>query len=122
MQIIQDSWREKAKAKMANMRADIPEIWLLKQADLEDAKKQRKLSGDFFEKHLNSRDLEIIRNDSVQLVDKIKARLYTAVEVAQTYCKAAAVAQQIVSRNEMTLPHSYILLSTIEVGKLILSN
>ena len=102
MQILQDSWRAKAKAKVADMKSKIPDDWTLKQADLEMAKKQRKLNGVFFENFLSGSDLDIIRNDSVQLVDKIKAKRHTAVEVTQAYCKAAAIAQQIVSKAEQT--------------------
>lgn len=82
---------------MAEVRSRIPGNWTLEQEDLEMAKKQRKLSGGFFEKFLNDSDLGIISNDSMQLVAKVKSKHYTAVEVTQTYCKAAAIAQQIVS-------------------------
>ncbi|KAL6720353.1 hypothetical protein ACLMJK_002274 [Lecanora helva] len=95
MQVQQESWQARAKAKVASITSMIPTEWRLKEADLESAKQQRKLCGPFFEKFLDESDLDIIRNDSVQLVDKIKSRQYTAVAVTQTYCKAAAVAQQI---------------------------
>ena len=97
MQIVQDSWRTKAEAKIASIKSRIPDSWSLKQDDLDRAKKQRKLNGQFFESFLDPSDLDILRNDSVQLVDKIKAQHYTALEVTQTYCKAAAIAQQVVS-------------------------
>lgn len=73
--------------------------WKLDRADIDMAKKQRKLSGATFEKFLSNSDLDIIRNDSVQLVAKIQRKHYTAVEVTQAYCKAAAIAQQIVSKH-----------------------
>ena len=97
MKIYDNSWQAKAKAKVAAVQAKIPSEWLLKQADLESAKKQRKLCGQFFEKFLDDHDLGIIRNDSLQLVDKIRCQQYTAVTVTRSYCKAAAVAQQNVS-------------------------
>ena len=97
MQIFQDSWQAKAKAKMNDMESKIPKEWTLKPADLEDAKQQRKLAGPFIEKFLDDSEVEIIRNSSVQLVEKIKSKHYKAVEVAQAYCKTAAIAQQIVS-------------------------
>lgn len=106
MQTFQDSWRVKAEAKVADMKSKIPDDWTLEQADLDMAKKQRKLNGLFFESFLDGNDLNIIRNDSVQLVDKIRDQHYTAVEVTQAYCKAAAIAQQIVSKAQQTLPHS----------------
>ena len=94
---MQDSWRTKAEAKVANIKSRIPDNWILKQDDRDMAKKQRKLNGPFFESFFDHSDLDILRNDSVQLVDKIKAQQYTALEVTQTYCKAAAIAQQVVS-------------------------
>ncbi|KAK4695723.1 hypothetical protein P7C71_g2079, partial [Lecanoromycetidae sp. Uapishka_2] len=95
MQIFQQPWQAKAEAKMADVRSKIPGEWTLEQADLELAKKQRKLTGGFFERFLSDADLDIIHNNSVQLVEKIKCQRYTSVEVTQAYCKAAAVAQQI---------------------------
>lgn len=97
MKISQDSWQAKAKAKAAEVKSRIPEEWKLQKEDLELAKKQRKLIGQFFDGLLDDGDLDIIRNDSVQLVEKIKSRHYTAMEVTRSYCKAAAVAHQIVS-------------------------
>ena len=92
-----ESWQVRAKAKVAAIKSMIPNEWLLEQADLDAAKKQRKLCGEFFDKFLDDKDLGIIHNDSVQLVDKIKNRQYTAVAVTRAYCRAAAIAQQIVS-------------------------
>ena len=97
MQIFQDSWRAKAEAKVADIESKIPDDWKLKEGDRDLAKKQRKLNGRFFQGFLDDSDLDILRNDSVQLVDKIKAQTYTAVEVTRAYCKATAIAQQIVS-------------------------
>lgn len=106
MLVFQDSWRAKAEAKVADITSKIPDDWRLKQGDRDMAKKQRKLNGRFFESFLDDSDLNILRNDSVQLVDKIKARHYTAVEVTEAYCKAAAVAQQVVSIADHILTHS----------------
>lgn len=102
MQIFRESWQERAKAKRAEIRSRIPRDWKLDQADIDIAKKQRKLSGAFFEKLLSDSDLDIISNDSVQLVAKIKSKQYTAVQVTQTYCKATAFAQQFVSEYRLS--------------------
>ena len=91
-----ESWRAKAKAKVINMESRIPEQWILRQQDLEEARTQRKLTGPFTEKFLNDNEVAIIQNDSVQLVQKIKSHQYTAVEVAQAFCHMAAIAQQVV--------------------------
>lgn len=108
MRVTQESWRSRAQAKVADMKSRIPDEWTLKPADLEMAKKQRKLSGPFFESFLDDHDLDIIHNDTVQLFKKIRAQQYTAMEVTQVYCKAAAVAQQVVSKAEQTQCHSSI--------------
>ena len=96
MQIFQESWQARAEAKAAEIRSRIPKEWTLDQVDLEKAKNQRDLVGPFIESFLNDREVDIIRNDSLQLVEKIKSQRHTAVEVVQAYCRTAAIAQQIV--------------------------
>ena len=96
MQILHQSWQARAKAKVADIHSRIPREWTLGQLDLERAAKQRNLTGPFIEGFLNDSEVDIIRNDSLQLVEKIKSQHYTAVEVVQAYCKTAAIAQQIV--------------------------
>ncbi len=97
MQALQLTWQDKTLAKRIDTKSRIPKNWILERSDIEEAKKQRRLTGPFFEKFFDDHELAIIRNDSVQLVEKIRSQQYTAVEVAQTYCHAAAIAQQIVS-------------------------
>ncbi|KAH0536017.1 hypothetical protein FGG08_007084 [Glutinoglossum americanum] len=95
MQTQQEAWQTLAKAKVAATKSEIPQEWVLGQADLEDAKNQRQLSGPFIEKFLDKEELEIIRNDSVPLVEKIASGQYTALQVTRAYCKTAAIAHQI---------------------------
>lgn len=97
MQPIQESWQARAKAKFAEIHSRIPEKWKLDPVDLEKARNQRDLTGPFIESFLNDHEVDIIRNGSLQLVEKIKSQRHTAVEVVQAYCKTAAIAQQIVS-------------------------
>ncbi|KAH0559168.1 hypothetical protein GP486_004292 [Trichoglossum hirsutum] len=85
-----------AQAKVADTMSKIPQEWVLDQADLEDAKKQRRLSGPFIEKFLDKGELEVIRDDSMSLVEKVKSSQYTALQVARAYCKTAAIAHQII--------------------------
>lgn len=96
MQTFQDSWQARAKAKVAQIHSRIPKEWTLDQVDLENAKNQRDLTGSFIESFLDDREVDIIRNDSLQLVEKIRSQRHTAVEVVQAYCRTAAIAQQIV--------------------------
>ncbi|KAI4259357.1 MAG: hypothetical protein L6R42_004594, partial [Xanthoria sp. 1 TBL-2021] len=88
-------WQATARTKVADIHSSIPKEWLLSDMDLDKAKKQRTLSGPYIEQYLTDDDKGIIGNDSLRLVEKIKRREYTAVDVTRAYCKTAAVAQQI---------------------------
>ena len=57
----------------------------------------KKISGSFIESFLNNEDISIIQNDSTLLIEKLKTGEYTALRVAQAFCKTAAIAHQIVS-------------------------
>jgi amidase len=107
MQIVQDSWQAKAAAKVAETQSKIPGDWTLDESDLNKAKKQKKLNGPFFEGFLDGNEREIIRNDSIGLVEKIKSRHYSALQVTRAYCKAAAIAHQIVSAGDQSLFRSH---------------
>jgi hypothetical protein len=96
MQVYQMPWQAMAKAKVADTWSKIPREWILGREDLENAKKQRQLNGPFIESFLEEGELEIIRNDSVPLVEKIRSGQYTALQVARAYCKTTAIAHQIV--------------------------
>ena len=93
MQIFQKSWQDRAKAKAAEIHSRIPKQWTLDQVDLDNAKNQRDLTGQFVGSFLTDREVDIIRNCSIQLVEKIKCQHHTAVEVVQAYCRTAAIAQ-----------------------------
>lgn len=97
MQVHQRSWETKAKAKVAETNSKIPNEWRLSQSSLDQAKQMKKLSGPFIESFLNDEELVIIRNDSTLLVERVKTGGYTALQVAQAFCKTAAIAHQIVS-------------------------
>ena len=89
------------------MMSRIPREWILKQVDLDKAKEQRSLAGSFIEHFLSDCERDIIRNDSIGLVEKIKRQRYSAVEVAQAYCKTAAITQQIVSQEPVLRSGSF---------------
>lgn len=97
MHISHASWQATARAKVADIHSRIPQEWVLSDTDLEKAKKQRTLTGPYIEQYLDDREKEIIGQDSVRLVEKLKSQEYTAVTVTRAYCKTAAIAQQIVS-------------------------
>lgn len=100
----QQPWKAKAAAKVASTHSKIPQEWLLSHRDVERAKHQRQLSGPFIEQFLNDGELAIIRADSMALVEDLRSGKYSALQVTRAFCKTAAVAHQIVSRNFCTLP------------------
>jgi amidase len=100
MQAHQEPWQAIARAKVANTMSKIPREWVVDQADIEGAKRQRQLSGPFIERFLDEGELEIVRDDSVSLVDKVKSGQYTTLQAVRAYCKAAAIAHQIVSKDQ----------------------
>jgi len=95
MRVHATSWEALAAAKRASTLAKIPEAWQLDPADIEDAKKQRDPTGTFIQRFLKPSDIAIVSQDTVSLVDAIKEGKLTAVEVATSFCKTAAVAHQI---------------------------
>ncbi|MCJ1377475.1 hypothetical protein MMC17_000570 [Xylographa soralifera] len=96
MKIEEKSWQAKAEEKVAATKSKIPLEWLLDHSDLEKASQRKQLSGEFTESFLHYEELEIIRKDSVPLVDAVRDGKYTAVQVARAYCKNAAIAHQII--------------------------
>lgn len=111
MRAHQNSWEAKAKAKVAETKSKIPHEWRLNQSSLDKAKQIKKLSGPFIESFLNDEELSIIRNDSTLLVEKVKTGEYTALQVAQAFCKTAAVAHQIVNIiSHLVVPSSVVCL------------
>lgn len=116
MQVHQEkSWEAKAKAKVAETKSKIPNEWRLNQSSLDKAKQVKKLSGSFIESFLSDEESSIVRNDSTVLVEKVKTGEYTALQVAQAFCKTAAVAHQIVSIKYFILCQSVVLLSAFRL-------
>ncbi|MCJ1410567.1 hypothetical protein MMC19_004653 [Ptychographa xylographoides] len=73
----------------------IPTEWRLSNSDLEQAKQRRKLTGAFIESFLDEEELEIVRTDSVPLVERLAYGRYNAKQVVRAFCKTAAMAHQI---------------------------
>lgn len=88
-------WQDHAEAKVKSTLSKIPRKWLLSKERLETAKTTRKLTGEFFQSFLEPRELEITTYPSVILVDRIRTKSFSALEVMEAYSKAAAVAHQI---------------------------
>lgn len=92
-----ESWQAKAAAKRADTLSKIPPQWRLSQADLEKAAKQRDLTGSFAQQFLDPDEVSIISMDSLQIVDAVSKSRLSAMRVTTAFCRAAAVAHQIVS-------------------------
>jgi amidase len=90
------SWQDRAAAKVAETASKIPPQWRISEEGRERAKEQRNLTGPFIESFLSDSEALIIRLDSLALVEKIATRSLTSLEVAEAYCKTAAIAHQIV--------------------------
>lgn len=91
-----EAWKEKAAAKRTATLSKIRAEWRLSSDDMDRAKQQLNLSGPFMQQFLDDTEISITQLDSVPLVEAIKSREYTAVQVATAFCHRAAVAHQIV--------------------------
>ncbi|KAF8432859.1 amidase signature domain-containing protein [Terfezia claveryi] len=88
-------WQDRAQAKVKSTLSKIPKEWCLSDQQLNTAKTTRKLTGEFFQSFLKPQELEITKYPSVVLVERIRTKYFSALEVARAYSKAAAVAHQI---------------------------
>lgn len=92
-----ETWKVKAAAKRANTLAKIYPQWRLSPGDIARASSQRDLTEPFIQQFLDPEDISIVSMDSLPIVNAIKQRSLTSLEVATAFCKAAAIAHQIVS-------------------------
>ena len=90
------SWEAAAAAKRASTRSKIPRDWLLDKSALEEASKERNITGPFIEKHLTSEEKALTQLSAPSLLSKIQDGTYNALQVTQAYCKRSAIAQQFV--------------------------
>lgn len=93
-----EGWKGKAAAKRAATLDKIPLEWRLNQMELDKASKQRDLTGSFIQQYLTQDEMDVTQQDATALVSKIKQGEYTARRVCVAFCKAAAIAHQMVRR------------------------
>lgn len=93
----QVSWQDCAAKKVAETVSKIPRHWRISEEDRDRAKQLRNITGPFIESFLSESEASIIRLDSLALVEQIADRSLTSREVATAFCKAAAIAHQIVT-------------------------
>ncbi len=97
------SWEARAAGEPASTLAKIPSEWKVSGEDTARAKKQRDLTGPFIQQFLGADDISVISKDSVEIVESVKGGSLSAVQVTTAFCKAAAIAHQIVSSNRIYL-------------------
>jgi len=90
-------WQDRAAEKVARTVSKIPPKWRISLEDRDRARKERSLTGPFIQSFLSKDEAEIVRLDSDTLVQKIASSSLSSLEVANAYCKTAAIAHQIVS-------------------------
>lgn len=96
-------WQQVAARKREKLTSKIPEAWRLPQHVLEEAKKQRRLTGNFIESLLDEDTLEITSLDSTKIVESIRNRSLTSVEVTRAFCKRITIAHQLVKFSVLML-------------------
>ncbi|KAF3025950.1 hypothetical protein E8E14_014966 [Neopestalotiopsis sp. 37M] len=96
-EVVQDSWQTIAARKQAERASKIPKEWLIPESLLPAADKEfvqdfPATSGLFTEK-----ELVITESTASEVVDKIAAGEWTALEVTKAVCKRTSVAQQLIN-------------------------
>lgn len=96
-----ESWQARARAKRSATLAKIDPEWRLSNTELEKAAKQRDLTGPFIQQYFDADEQAILNQDAVTIVARIRKGDLTAKKVALSFCKAAAISHQIVSRVQL---------------------
>lgn len=92
-------WKEIADNKRNKIMEKIPQEWILPQSILEQGRQRSSLAGDFFEGLLDPETARITGQDSSNILDSVRNRTLTAVQVVRAFSKRTAFAHQLVSRN-----------------------
>lgn len=87
------SWQKIAAEKRQEIIAAIPQAYLVNEELLQglNATDLPRRSG-----ILTTRELDITESRAVDIVEQVRQRKYTAVEVTTAFCKRAAIAHQAV--------------------------
>lgn len=90
------TWQSKAKQKRQSILAAIPEKWRI-VTPLPSPEEKRDFTGDYIERFLTKREVEITQTDAIDIVTKTSSGQWKAVEVTEAFCHRAALAHQMVS-------------------------
>lgn len=89
------NYKDIAEAALARRAAAIPEKYLIPKDALKNVRKDLTKMPAVIT-HYTARKYEIISAEVESILEKIRDRVWTAVEVAEAFCKATAVANQLV--------------------------
>ncbi|KAF2097696.1 amidase [Rhizodiscina lignyota] len=89
------SWQEAAARKRLETYNKIPQQWILPEDVLEAAKSHRKITGSFIEALLDNETLKITSLDPVDILEHIRNRSFTSVQVTTAFCKRSAYGHQL---------------------------
>lgn len=90
------SWQDTVADKRLSLASRIPVAWTLDSSLVKEAKRKRRLVGDFFDSLLDAETKVITSMDNVDIVSAIAEQSLSAVQVTTAYCKRAVYAHQIV--------------------------
>ena len=89
-------WQKLAETKRRENIAKIPQEWLLSERIIVEGKERKKIEGDFIESLLDPETLEIISQDSEDILDLLRNGSLSALQVTRAFCKRGAYAHQLV--------------------------
>ncbi|KAI9818939.1 MAG: Acetamidase [Pycnora praestabilis] len=95
-----EGWQVHAKAKRDSVNSLVPEKWRL--AHVPTAAEQRDVTGDYICQFLSANEVKITETDAVGIVEKTTAGEWSAFEVAEAFCHRAALAHQLVRKDNST--------------------
>ncbi|KAJ5947031.1 hypothetical protein N7466_000046 [Penicillium verhagenii] len=90
-----ESWKTIAARKRQEVIAKIPNEWLLDAKVINAARSRQSIAGDFFEELLDDQTRSITSLDVTDLVESMRSKSWTAVEVVKAFSKRAAYSHQL---------------------------
>lgn len=89
-------WQSIAAAKRREIMSKIPKEWLRSDNVLAEGKERKQIAGEFIERLLDSKTLNITCLDNEELLELMSSGYLSATEVISAFCKRAAYAHQLV--------------------------
>lgn len=97
-----ESWKTIAARRRQDIIAKIPNEWLLDVKVIDAARSRQSIAGDFFEELLDDQTRSITALDVTDLVESMRNKSWTAVEVVKAFSKRAAYAHQLVRSSNIS--------------------